>query len=406
MDKLKLKSLVVYCSSRLLLIVGALGCPLVAATQSMGQKLGAPGSVAVPPLKQDMQGIFVPLSVALPYSFDASTFASSTDRAMLSKQLKQLADSAGKLSQHVKTKDPAFQFVARTLQRDATDVSRLFDAGQFEEARYILHNMTDSCIACHTALPESSQAPGAPAFFATIKVEDMPSFERAHYFVVARQYDDALRAYEAQFRTSTVPFTGALALPHVVEYLRLCINVKNDPARAARLIDSIAGEGKVARHVREQAARWSAALSKAAKAGILDRPDLSVANRLLAEGRVNAEFPDDRDGLVETLLANAIAERIVKIRAEGAPDLAGAYYVLGVSEARLGRPFWLSREANHLEWAIRLGPHAAFASKAYTRLEDIVMRESTPPLGVEIPIEAKHILADLRALMESADVAK
>lgn len=358
-------------------------------------------------LRVEMKNVFVPLSVVLPVSFQADVFAASTNRSMIAVQLRRLADNAEVLAKHAQSRDHGFQFVARTLGRDASDVSRLFDGGFYEEARYTLHNMTDACIACHAAAPETKRAPRTPEFFAAIDLKGMTPLERAHYLVVARDFGDALTTYEEFFRSTPDTVTGQFLMRPMIDYLRICLHVKNDGLRPARLFDEVSGRPGTPRHVGEQLQRWSTSLRRAHdKSRSMPNDQLEIARMSLREGRERQEFPQDRDGLIEIILANAQAGRVLQRTGDSGPESAEAYYILAVTESLLGRQFWVSREEIYLEWAIRLRPSADFAPKAYTRLEDIVIQASKTPVGVIVPDVAVRVLKELRGLIEAAKLQR
>ena len=127
--------------------------------------------------------------------------------------------------------------------------------------------------------------------------------------------------------------------------------------------------------------------------------ELRDARAVLDEARQLRRFPADRAGLVHDLVASGMLHRWVTRIGAPTPASAEAYYLLGVTELRIGSSYWLTEPESYLEAAIRAAPGQPAARNAY-----IVLEESTW-LGYtgtgapgELPPEVERWLADLRRL--------
>lgn len=352
--------------------------------------------------RQIMDTIFEPLSKVLPLSFNENDFTSAKNRAQITSSLKDLSEHANVLEKHAENKGRSFEFVAKSLERDAKNLYRWYTKGQYDEARFTLHNMTENCIACHSALPENTRFPPAEKFFAAIKLKDLPPLERAHIQVLSRQFDDAIGTYEEVLRSKEIHPLNLIVLGAFTDYLKLCISVKNDLKRPQALMKEIMDRPVTPLHVKEQLKKWLVTLQKFDQEGILQKTDLESARKTITDGRSIMEFPRDRDGLVHYLVGSAILNRFVYKQPDRGAQVAEAYYWLGVSESLLEHSLWIQRSEFYFESAIRLAPAADFAPKAYTLLEDSYISGYTGSSGTHVPDDIRELLAELRRIIEQA----
>ena len=99
-------------------------------------------------------------------------------------------------------------------------------------------------------------------------------------------------------------------------------------------------------------------------------------------------------------MASGILYRFVNENPEPSPEVAEAYYLLGVSEARIRRSFWVSESEFYLETAIRMAPRAPFAPLAYALLEEETLAGYSGSSGVHLPADVLGNLEELRSLVE------
>jgi hypothetical protein len=363
----------------------------------------APGD---PATRAVMHGIFDAISKVLPLSFDDAAFRDEKHREEIATQLAVLRDRAGALEEHARGKDRAFEYVAKSLSADAGRLAKWYARGSYGEAQFTVQNMTENCIACHSSLRETHQYPAAKSFFAAVRLETLTPLERARYYVMSRQFDDALATYEAYFTRGSVPPSSLAGMASVVDYLKVCLNVKHDVARPRRLLAAVAAGIADDPTTKGQLTRWIAQLDKLAESRALDANGIAAARLLLERGRSEMEFFRDRDGVVYYVAANAILNAFIHGRPDRGRDVAEAYYLLGITESLLSHSFWVSRTEFDLESAIRLAPAAPFAPKAYALLEESYVVGYSGSSGTHLPEEVRDLLAELRTIIRQAQGGK
>lgn len=353
-----------------------------------------------------MNTLFEPMAYLLPLSLDTEAFSAKANRPEIAKRLKQLRDNVGVLEKHAGAHGRGFEYVAKSLERDTKNLYRWYTKGHFEEARFTLHNMTENCIACHSSLPETQKFPRSEAFFGKVDISKLPALERAHLQVMTRQFDEALKTYETVFLSKEIHPLNLVMLGSFTDYLKICIHVKNDLARPEAMLEKIAARTDTPLHVKEQLAKWIVVLKEFDASGVMKSKDLASARKVLEGGRAMMEFPRDRDGLIHHVVSSALLSRYVESHPDRGPDVAEAYYLLGVADSLLEHSLWIQRVDFYLESAIRLAPDADFAPKAYALLEEDLITGYSGSAGTNLPDEAKQLLTELRRLIEQARAAK
>jgi len=346
-----------------------------------------------------MHGIFDAISAILPSSFDPAAFGDQKNHAMVSERLKLLVEKADELEKHAKSRDQAFGYMARSFGRDAKNLKRLYELKQFDHARFVLHNMTENCIHCHSTLPEKTHFPGAERFLTKIDTGLLSPEEKARLLVMSRQFDEALNAYEGLLlgETKGHPFSYET----FVEYLRLCINVRSNLTRPQGVLKQIAARPQTPVHVKQQMERWLLSLKELDKAGALTQATLAQGREIISRGKKVMEFPRDQDGMIHYLVANAILSRYVASPKATGANAAEAYYLLGITETLMDQSFWVSLSEFYLETAIRMAPGAPFAPKAYALLEENYITGYSGSSGTHLPEDVEALLKELRQLVEA-----
>lgn len=378
---------------------------LVQESQASGKARSASDLKGDPMTQSIMQQVFVQVAEVLPLSFDDAAFRSPSNKTAIKDALNALKTHAQDLEKHTRGKDRSLAYVARSFKEDARNLSRYFDKGAYEEAQFTLHNMTDNCITCHSSLPESHKVPPAEAFFKAVKIEALHPVERAHFYVMSRQFDQALATYEDYF-TKTVPPSSYAGLGSFADYLKVSAQVKSDLARPRRMLEAALSRSELKAPAREQLQKWVFAIDGLQKERALEQTSLTHARRILDEGKRLMEFPRDRDGLIHYLVASAILQRYVHEHQSHGIDVAEAYYMLGITEPLLSQSFWVSRSDFYLETAIRFAPAATFAPKAYRLLEESYTVGFSGSSGTHIPDDVQALLSELHELIVQAQGSK
>ena len=347
-----------------------------------------------------MGEIFHALSEVLPASLDEGRFADPAQRGAILTALTKLAAAGSKLEAHGRSRDAGFGFLSRSLARDTEEIRRRYADGRSEEARFLLHEVTQDCVACHSRLPSQHDASLGRRLMSEARVAALPLDERARLEFATRQFERALETNEAllaspDYSASDLDLTGVLD-----EYLELCLRVRRDFERPARALERFAARAEVPERLRVRVGRWVTSLREIAGRKRAATP-LAEANALLAVAQDRARFPDERDALVYDLAASGELHRFTDATAPG-PDVALAFFQLGEIESRVGRSFWLSQTEVYFETSIRMAPGEPFAPQALAQLREFLVSGYTGSGGRQVPADVQMRLAELRDLVERA----
>jgi len=347
-----------------------------------------------------MRDVFGALRALLPPSLDEERFADEALRPELRDALGVLARNAGALARHGASGDGSFAFLSRTLSRDAHEIERRFAAGRFEEARFLLHEITEDCIACHARLPDPDDAPLAAEFLDEETFADLPLPEQARLAMATRQFERALAAQEEMLASLAYDAGSIDLLGELDDYLEVCLRVKGDFDRPARRLGAFAVRTDVRPLLRAELGQWIADLRElGARAPIEGLP---AGRALVREAETASGGRPTRALHVRYHAASGTLHRYVAALPDGDPRAAEAWYWLGVIESRIGRSFWLSETESFFEAAIRLAPADPLALEAYVRLEEFVVAGYTGSSGEHVPPDVQAWLDELARLIRVA----
>jgi len=341
------------------------------------------------------------LGFVLPLGLQPERFADPARRDEILAALRRLARDGERLEAHAGSRDAGFGFLSRSLASDSRLVVERYEAGRYDEASFLLYQITDHCVACHTRLPDARAHPVGQRLVETPEVQALPLEERVKLQAATRQFDEALAGYEELFAAEERSPADLDLLGHPDAYLELCLRVREDPQRPLATFERLAARPDVTPPLAETLAVWIASLQELSKRTPLAAP-LPEARALLSLARDRQRFPDDRRALVYYVAASGVLNRYV---GEGQPsrrDLAEAYYLLGLIESRVGRAFWPSQTEDYLEAAIRTAPAEPFAAEAYGLLEEFVASGYQGADGGTVPADVRERLAELLVLILAA----
>lgn len=359
-----------------------------------------------------MDKIFGALVGVLPLSLNGAEYEKPANREMVLGKLKDLSDESQQLEAHAGNNDRTFAFIAGSLAKDARDIYRWYARGSYGESRYLLHNLTENCIACHSRLPETKGFPAATTFFKDVNVSGLPLMERAQLQMATRQFDAALNTYEELFKSAETRTSEIIMMDGFVDYLKICVRVKQDINRPIPVLEAMRKRTDLPKFAAIQIDQWVASLKRLAKRRDKSGTELQVARKLINDAQRSSEFRMDRGRLVDYIYASRLLNSYVGAKDPGMSgategknkgirnDLAEAYYLLGVTESMIGRSYWLSQTEFYLETAVRTAPHSRFAEKAYALLEEQVVVEFSGSAGTNVPDDMQKTLDDLRRLMK------
>lgn len=352
-------------------------------------------------LRPTMRTIFQALTTVFPLSLQQHQFQDKAHRPRIREALRQLADNAERLAGHGEQVPPHFDFLRQSLQQNAQYAWQRFDDGEYEEARFIVQQLTDHCFLCHSRLPSAQAFPLGKRFLDSVASDDLALPERVRLAVAARQFDTALSTCEALFRSLDIPAAQLDLMALFEDYLRVAVRVRGDNARALHTFATFQQRPDVPAYLAEHLTSWITALKTwqpHAASGNL----LTQASELIRAGQQQNRFLADRQGLVHFMLASSLLHRYVNDNARPAAQLAEAYYLLGIAESYIPRSSWISETEFFLEMAIRLAPISPHAKKAYAFLEEYVITGYTGSSGLHLPSDVQEHLDELRRLVHGS----
>lgn len=338
------------------------------------------------------------LRVALPLSLNAEQFASEANRERLEAALRRLRDGASALADHGRASDVGFSHLSSTLARDAMDIHHRFMTGRADEARFLLGELSNDCVACHARLPDPENSEIGRSLWNAVDAAALPLDQRVRLQVATRQFDPALASYEGLLAGGSLTPAELDLGGYLSDYLAVAIRVRGDLPRARRHLDAWRRRPDLPVYLQDLATVWVDAL------GTLDKPtqkgqELARAKQVLEQAKTVRRFPADRAGLVHDLVASGLLHRRVTALGKPTPESAEAYYLLGVTELRIGSSYWLTEPESYLEAAIRAAPGRPAARQAYVVLEESTLLGYTGSGGEgEMPPEVSRWLAELRRL--------
>jgi hypothetical protein len=343
-----------------------------------------------------MRVIFDEIRRLLPLGVDAKRLASPEQQPQVARSIDTLARNAHLLEEHSARKDPQMRFLARSIARDARHLGRTYAQGRYERSAFLLRQITENCVVCHTRLPSDEDSLLARGFVDQTAFDAMELEPRAALQMATRRFDDALETLEALLAS---PRSPALLLGPLTDYLVISLRVKGDFQRPIEPLRRFAARQDLWDELRSDVEIWSEVLPRLEKQ-TAGEPSLATARTLLDEGRSMVTFPQDRAWLAHFVAASSVLQRLLfDTPPKPGPELAEAYYLLGITEARIGRNYWVTAAPFLLETSIRMAPDQPFAREALALLEQELLMSYEGSDFENIPAEERAELDELKALM-------
>jgi hypothetical protein len=349
-----------------------------------------------------MRGILSALTVVYPLSLDADRFRAPENRERVLGALDEIAANADQLSHHARFRGDGFRLISKSLATDAVNALQLFEAKDFSGAHFHVDKMTNTCFACHSRLPGTSTPGLGRELMKDPAVLALPARDRMSVAVAARQFDAALDLGET-LMSSEEPSATTLDLTGVIDdYLKIVIRVNRDLERAQQGLARFRERDDLPAYLTTYVDEWIQSLEEVAPHQDSDRT-LSLARGLVQHGQVMNQYPADRRGLIQFMLASSVLHQLSE-NTPGTPKnaamLAEVYYLLGMVETTLSRTSWTSETEFYLETAIRQDPKSEFARDAYMLLEEYLILGYTGSAGVSLPEEVEAYLRELQDLID------
>jgi hypothetical protein len=343
-----------------------------------------------------MREVFGAVRRVLPLSLDQKKFADPAHRAEIEESLATLSRNASRLSRHGAGHGSSFEFLSRSLAREAAEIERRYAAGRIAEAQFELHAFTENCVACHSRLPDPVDSRLSSRFMDEQEIAALPLPERANLAMATRQFERALAAQEGMLSAPEFDVGSIDLVGYLDDYIEVNVRVKRDLERPARTIAAFAKRGDLRPGLRGELEHWVTDLRAYASRAPVE--GLEAGRALARETEAASAGGNEHALLVRFEIASGALLRYVASLPDGDPREAEAYYWLGVIESRVGRSFWLSQTEPYLEAAIRVAPGSPIAQQAYARLEDFVVGGYTGSSGEHVPADVKSWLAELKTL--------
>ncbi len=211
-------------------------------------------------LRPTMRAIFQALTSVFPLSLSDETFRDTRNRQRIHDALAALSNHAMDLAQHGQHAPAGFGFLRLSLSRDTQRTLALFKSGDFEASRFVLQQLTDSCFLCHSRLRNARSFPLGKQFLEHMPMTRLDPHERVRLAVAARQFDTALTACEAIFRSTDVPAAQVDLMALFEDYLRIAIRVQNDFPRVIHTLKAFQQRPDVPRYLAHHLTAWVGAL--------------------------------------------------------------------------------------------------------------------------------------------------
>ncbi|MGD8415338.1 MAG: hypothetical protein PVF33_13945, partial [Candidatus Latescibacterota bacterium] len=314
--------------------------------------LAAPQEGKTSEAQTTMRGIFFTLTMVYTYSLDPDAFQDPANQVQIRSALQALVANSSELESHGAGLNPSYGYYRRSLARDAQDALTRYDEGQYMGSRFVVSQMLQNCVSCHTKLPAGQTFDLGKEFISKKEIKKLKPEARVQIEVALRQFDAALKTYEQLFENPEMTPENLALLSAFEGYLRICFGALDDPQRAVPAMKKYTERPDVPTQFKNQVKGWIAeieALDLDADKG----NELPVAKQLVETAEANRKFPSDRSQLVKYIAATTLLNRYIESGPSNKDDLAEAYYLSGVAEARIHRSYWVSETDFLLEQSIR-----------------------------------------------------
>ena len=346
-----------------------------------------------------MHQVFEALSHLLPLALDDERWRSPESRLEIDRWLVRLSDSSRALEAHGEERDVAFRYLSRSLSADVEEIRYRVELDRLDEAGFILMEATSNCVACHTRLPSARSFPLADKLIEKVDFDNISVHEKAQILVATRQFDAALKNWEAAFRSPEMTPAEIDVGGYLGDYLTVAIRVEANPQRARKTLQRLAQREDVPLYLGRHLTRWIRDLERFA-------PELRAGKRLersralVYRGSDPDGSPLGRERFISDLIASSLLLQFIDSEPENREQLAEAFYLLGWVESRSVDSYWIPQAEFHLEAAVRLAPQADFAEDAYALLEENLIVGYGGASSEELPVDAWMLLEELRKLMD------
>lgn len=347
-------------------------------------------------LRPTMQGIYGSVKDLLGFYVDRGAFLAPENEKVISNSLGSLRKLSADIAKKTKSFDDELMVYGEHFQEDSNRAYESFKQGSKDHAYFYIEEIIDTCFSCHT----SREARKNSTFASLSKAVDMSEVEPLilpKYYVLHRQFDKALDAYESYFDSHQLSLSEVLHFDPFLNYLIISIRAKHDIKRPLNLFGKLK-KRDYPQIVKNDFEIWVASLQDIQKKSNV-KPSLDLAQSWIDKGRQLMEYPRDQSGVVYYIEASRVLKTIISDGVKKADqEKARAAYMLGLTELVIGHPVLGLEAQRYLEKAIRTLPHSELAKEAFSLYEENLLFAYSGSAGLNIPDSEKVRLEDLRSL--------
>ncbi len=321
---------------------------------------------------------------------------SPKDFAKTEASLKVLSEEAKAIHALVQKNDKGHEFLSQELQKSSELAYIRYKNGFRDQSKFHLSEVVNTCFSCHTSRNSVVDSSFTSAFSKDLEQDEFDPLARARFLSLSRQFESSAAAYESLLLGRNIGIDELMNFDPMVEYLILSLRVKNDSGRALKTFQKMQKQ-PYPEVVKRDLNTWIEGLQSIPsfdpKASSLDN-----AKALIAQAKASMEFPRDRSGMVQYVLASKYLHDYLINENLSKDQKAQAYYELGGCELILATQFSSDEANTYFAEVIRLSPKSDLARKAYARYEENVLYSFSGSSGLHLPDDEKAKMIDLKKL--------
>ena len=326
--------------------------------------------------RSKMHEISSSVSILLPLSFNREKFYDPKNQAKIEAELHILAKNAQNLDKEkfVPNGDPGLKFSSKRFAQDMVSTYRQFKKGHKRHVRYMIRNVSNYCINCHTRFQQGRS--NLTLWKPNLRV--LPKSEKAKYFIATRQYKKAHDMVLTHLRSNNTSKPSLSDWEYVIEKaLAYAVRVKKSPKMVLEIGSSILKNKKMPKYLKARARSWNRsalAWRRDNKGSTNDDLDpYESAHDLLKRAQRIGRY-DKISGLIETLRASAEITSILT-QGESHPDYGDSLYLAGQISEHLNEVDIWTIQQSYYEKCIQTYPHTHLASNCFERLEAVISEQ-------------------------------
>ncbi|RZK57951.1 MAG: hypothetical protein EOO87_01575 [Pedobacter sp.] len=346
--------------------------------------------------KPHMQSLYVSLTKLIAFALVDEDKLTDSQKKTIEAQILNLSQQAEEVRKIAKFSDKSHEFLAQELERNARLSYSNFRQGKISQARFFITDVANTCYSCHTSRQGETDSSFASNFNKGVDISSFDLLARARFFTLSRQFELAEINYEKLLSSHASSIDELVNVDPILEYLIVSIRVRHDIKKSLEFLKSIVSKN-YPEVVKNDLRHWIVALEQN-KSIQANESSLTVAKDLVSKARELSEFPADRSGMVQYILASKILINHLAKRGVLQSELAETYFELGRCERIIGNKLFADESSSYFENAIRLAPKTDLARKAFSRYEENIVSGYTGSSGTSLPEDERTKLSELRKL--------